>query len=221
MLLNSLSWWVHAGCRDAIVLVHGNTSQPSSWNNTYDGLLQAGYQGNEIFRPSWGNSTCAACNNHQGDEEIPIRNALNSALARSCSGKIDVIGHSMGATLAAQQIIKLNLSSQVDTFIGIAGAYRGLWSCGRYPFNVPTSTCGYFGLSVNSPFIRSITNQPLAAKIYSFKSWFDQINCATGICTVGGIHTSQIAGENSSISFNYGHFGLQSNTASEQLDLID
>lgn len=220
LLLTSISFSSWAACRDSVVLVHGNTSQPASWDNTYSKLKLEGYLDAEIYRPSWGNSVCAACNNHQGAEELPVRQALSEAVAQSCTGKIDVIGHSMGATLAAQQIVKLNLANQVDTFIGIAGAFRGLWSCGWYPFNVPTSTCGYYGLSVNSPFLNNIKGKSLATEVYSFKSWFDQINCATGVCTVGGVHTSQILGENSSFNFNEGHFGLQTDTAELQFHLI-
>ena len=34
-----------------------------------------------------------------------------------------MIGHSIGVTLAAQQIIKLNKSSQIDTFVGVTGVH--------------------------------------------------------------------------------------------------
>jgi len=120
-------------CVDAVVLVHGNTATPASWDNTVNKLLLNGYNDADIFRPDWGSKTCAACNNHNGSEEAPVAAAINAALNHSCTGKIDVIAHSMGATLAAQQINKLAIASSVDTFIGIAGAFRGLLSCGVYP----------------------------------------------------------------------------------------
>jgi triacylglycerol lipase len=44
--------------------------------------------------------------------------------------------------------------------------------------------------------------------------------CATGVCTVGGVHSSQITGENASYSFVAGHFGLLTGTAVFQADLI-
>ena len=207
-------------CNDAVVLVHGNTGSPSDWNNTYSELRARGYAAGEIQRPSWG-SSCAACNNHSGSEEPPVVDALVEALAVSCTGKIDVIGHSMGATLAAKQIADYNLQAQVDTFVGVAGAFRGLWSCGRYPWNVWNSTCGYWGLSVSSPFLDWLDGQPLGSRVYSIKSWADQVVCATGTCTVGGVHSSRISGETATYSFPYGHFGLQSYTASFQVDLLD
>ncbi|MDQ6647640.1 MAG: lipase family protein, partial [Pseudomonadota bacterium] len=143
-----------ATCHDTVVLVHGNTGSPADFQNTYNLLRQQGWSDVQIVAPTWGNTLCAACNDHNGSEETPVRNAISSAIASSCSGRIDVIGHSMGVTLAMREIDKLNVSSKVDVFIGIAGAVRGLWSCGMYPFNVATSTCGSWGLSVQNPFLQ-------------------------------------------------------------------
>ncbi len=211
-----------AQCRDAVVMVHGNAGYPSDWDNTYNELLSRGYSAAEIFRPSWGYKTCPACNDHYGWEEPPVANALLDAVNASCTGKIDVIGHSMGVTLAAQEIYLYSLEGVVDAFVGIAGAYRGLWSCGQYPYNVQNYTCGYYGLSVSSPFLDWLYGKPIGDRVYSMKSWNDQIVCSTGVCTVGGVHSSQIAGEDASYTFNqYGHFYLQSYTAVFQADLID
>lgn len=211
----------HAQCRDAVVMVHGNAGYPSNWNNTYDELLSRGYSSSEIFRPSWGSKSCPACNNHSGWEQTPVRDAISDALNASCTGKVDVLGHSMGVTLAAQEIYNNYWEDDVDTFVGIAGAYRGLWSCGQYPYNVQNSTCGYYGLSVSSPFLDWLFGKPIGNKVYSIKSWSDQVVCSSGVCTVNGVHSSQIQGENASYTFNYGHFGLQSYTADFQADLID
>lgn len=207
-------------CKDAVVLVHGNTASPSSWDNTVNLLLSNGYTTNDIYRPDWGSKFCASCNNHNGSEEVPVRQAINQAINNSCTGQIDVIGHSMGATLAAQQISKLGVSANVDTFVGIAGAFRGLWSCGVYPFNVWTSTCGTYGLSVQSPFLDSLFGDPLGAKVYSIKSNIDQVVCSTGTCSVGGVHSSRIWNEDATFTFSLGHFGLQSDTTQTQINLI-
>ncbi len=207
-------------CRDAVVLVHGNAGSPADFDNTYNALRANGYAASQILRPNWGSKTCPACNDHNGGEETPVLNAMVEALARSCTSRIDVIGHSMGATLAAHQIRKYGLRDQVDTFVGIAGAFRGLRSCGSYPFNVPTSTCGRWGLSVSSPLLDSLWGQRFGSKVYSIKSWIDQIVCFGGVCTVGGVHASSIPGENASYTYSYGHFGLLDYTAAQQLSLI-
>lgn len=210
----------HAACVDNAVLVHGNSGHPDDFDNTYVELRARGYTDAQIFRPDWGSKTCPACNDHSGSEETPVANALNAAIAASCTGKIDVIGHSMGVTLAAREIVKLGLASKVDTFVGIAGAYRGLLSCGVYPFNVPTSTCGAQGLSVGSPLLNGIYAKKLATKTYSIKSWIDEIVCSTGACIVYGVHSSSIAGENASYTFGYYHYQLLWFTPVLQADLI-
>jgi len=210
---------VSAACVDSVVLVHGNTGTPSDWANTYDILIANNYQVSEIFRPAWGGSS-ASNNNHSGSEETPVKNAISDALASSCTGKIDIIAHSMGVTLAAQQVIKLGESNNVDAFVGIAGAYRGLWTCGVYPWNFYTPTCGVNGLSVSSPFLDWLYGKNIANRVYSIKSWSDQIVCGSGTCTVGGVHSSQIVNENASYSYTLVHFGLQTYTASKQYSLI-
>jgi len=211
---------VSAVCKDSVVLVHGNTGNASDWQNTYDYFRSQGYSSNQLYRPEWGSKSCAACNNHSGSEETPVRQALQSALANSCTGKVDVIAHSMGVTLAAQQIIKLGAVSKVDAFVGVAGAYRGLWSCGTYPFNFATSTCGYWGLSVSSPFLDDLYGRKFASRVYLIKSYIDQVVCATGTCYVGGVHSSRIAGEKATYTYNYGHFGLQTYTYAKQYQLV-
>ena len=211
---------VDAACIDNVVLVHGNAGNPSDFNNTYNALRARGWAANQIFRPSWGSKTCAACNDHAGSEEAPVENALIDAIASSCTGRIDVIGHSMGVTLAAREIDKFALKPYVDSFVGIAGAYRGLWSCGTYPWNFLTSTCGGQGLSIGSPLLTGLAGKKPGARAYSIKSWSDQIVCSTGVCTVGGVHSSTVPGENASYTYVTGHFGLLTNTASKQVDLV-
>jgi len=210
----------NAACKDSVVLVHGNTASPSSWSNTLNELYSRGYSNSEIFTPNWGSKSCATCNNHSGSEEIPVRSAIVNAINSSCTGKIDIIGHSMGVTLAAQQIDKLAAASYVDTFVGVAGAMLGLRTCGVYPYNVWNSTCGSAGLSISSPFLDGIYGVPLGDKVYSMKSFIDQVVCASGSCYVYGVHSSRIWNENATYTYTLGHFGLQSDTASDQVDLI-
>lgn len=218
MFLTLTSFAVWAECFDPVVMIHGNGGDASDWNNTYSELISRGYSSADIYRPDWG-SSCVACNNHSGSEEVPVAGALLAAVENSCSGQIDVIGHSMGVTLAIKQIIDLGLENDVDDFVGVAGAVRGLRSCGYYPYYVYSSTCGYWGLSINSPFLNSIYNETFANEVYSIKSWSDQVVCYGG-CTVNGVHSSSIWFEDASYSYYLGHFGLQTNTAVKQVDLV-
>lgn len=209
-----------AACVDNVVLVHGNSGSPPDFDNTYVELRARGYTDAQILLPDWGSKTCAACNDHSGSEETPVANALNAAIASSCTGRIDVIGHSMGVTLAAREILKLGLAAKVDTFVGIAGGYRGLYSCGIYPYNVLTPTCGSNGLSIGSPLLNGLYAKKLATREYSIKSYIDEIVCSTGTCLVYGVHSSSIAGENASYTYPYYHYQLLWFTSILQADLI-
>lgn len=208
-----------AACLDNVVLVHGNMAYPSSWNNTVSTLKSRGYVDSQLYRPSWGSKTCAACNDHNSTNTTVVKNALQSALAASCTGKIDVIGHSMGVTLAMKAINELGYAAKVNTFVGVAGAQHGLNSCGVYPYNVLSTTCGSNGLSINSPLIKSVRGKRYGAKMYSIKSWMDEVVCM-GSCYVWGSHTSNIDMQNASYDYALGHFGLQTYTNSKQADLL-
>lgn len=210
-----------AACRDAVLMVHGNTAYPSSWNNTYNKLIANGWSSAEIVRPSWGSKTCAACNDHYGSELDTVKSAVSSALSKSCTGKIDVIGHSMGVTLAARAVTVMGKTGSVDSFVGIAGGVRGLNSCGVYPYNVLSTTCGAWGLSLKSKLVESIRGKKYGARVYSIKSYYDQIVCAGLGCYVEGTHTSNLYSQNASYTYNtLGHFGLQTDTATKQYELI-
>lgn len=89
-----------------------------------------------------------------------------------------------------------------------------------YPYNVWSSTCASAGLSVSSPFLDSLYGSRFGQKVYSIKSYSDQVVCATGSCLVYGIHSSSIWGENASYNYVLGHFGLQTDTAAQQYQLI-
>jgi triacylglycerol lipase len=209
----------HAACLDNIVLVHGNTAYPSAWNNTVSTLKSRGYVDSQLYRPSWGSKTCAGCNDHSSANTAPVKSALQSAAASSCTGKIDVIGHSMGVTLAMKAINELGYAGRVNSFVGVAGAQHGLNSCGVYPWNVLSTTCGSNGLSIDSPLIKSVRGKRYGAKMYSIKSWIDEIVCA-GSCYVYGSHTSNVDGQNATYDFALGHFGLQSSTTGTQANLL-
>ena len=224
LLLLVSAFAASAACVDSVVLVHGNSSNGGSWSNTRNLLLSKGYSSSQIHTPTWGSQSCGGvCNDHSGSEETPVRNAISSALSSSCTGRIDVIGHSMGVTLAMQQILKLGVAGRVDSFVGIAGAVRGLNSCGTYPYNVWNSTCGAWGLSKKSKLVESLRNKRVASRIYSIKSYNDGLVCAGGwaYCYVEGTHTSNVWYQNASYDYNsYGHFDLYQKTAQKQYDLI-
>ncbi|HJW12411.1 MAG TPA: alpha/beta fold hydrolase [Albitalea sp.] len=209
-----------AACLDNVVLVHGNGVTPATWNNTVSTLKSAGYVDSQIYRPAWGSTTCGgACNDHSAANTSPVKSAMQSAVAASCTGRIDVVGHSMGVTLAMKAINELGYAGKVNTFVGIAGAQHGLNSCGVYPFNVLTPACGANGLSIGSPLVNSVRGKRYGTKMYSIKSYVDEVVCVIS-CYVYGSHTSNVDMQNATYNFALGHLGLQSLTTGTQRDLV-
>ncbi|HRE18949.1 MAG TPA: alpha/beta fold hydrolase [Rhodocyclaceae bacterium] len=213
---------VQAACVDNVVMVHGNTGTPSQWDNTVSLLISKGWTSSQIYRPDWGYKSAlqASLNSHDSTNTGKVKTAITNALNSSCTGKIDVLGHSMGVTLAMKAINELGVSGRVDSFVGIAGAQHGLLSCGVYPFNVMTPTCGSQGLSVGSPLINSVRSKRYGARMYSIKSWMDEIVCGAGSCLIYGSHTSNIDYQNASYDYALGHFGLLFYTSTKQWELI-
>ncbi|CAN5348878.1 hypothetical protein BH11PSE11_BH11PSE11_33440 [soil metagenome] len=163
--LSVTAFAANAACLDNIVLVHGNTGDPSHWNNTVSTLKSRGYVDSQLYRPNWGSKTNAGSNDHNATNTNVVKSSLQAAAGASCTGKIDVIGHSMGVTLAMKAINELGYSGRVNTFVSVAGAQHGLNSCGVYPFNVATPTCGSNGLSIDSPLINSVRGKRYGAKM--------------------------------------------------------
>ena len=209
----------HAACLDNVVLVHGNAGSPSHWNDTVATLKGRGYLATQLFLPNWGSKTSPGSNDHGSTNTAVVKNSITAAYNSSCTGKIDVIGHSMGVTLAMKAINELGYAGRINSFIGVAGAQHGLNSCGVYPWNVANATCGANGLSIDSPLIKSVRGKRYGAKMYSIKSWFDEIVCI-GSCYVYGSHTSNVDLQNASYDYSLGHFGLVSYTTYGQANLI-
>ncbi|MCH8621548.1 lipase family protein [Undibacterium sp. TS12] len=219
MGLSLTAYTAQAACLDNVVLVHGNAGSPSDWNATISTLKSQGYTDAQFYRPNWGSKTNPAINDHSAANTNPVKASMQAAKAASCTGRIDVIGHSMGVTLAMKAINELAYSTSVNSFIGIAGAQHGLESCGVYPFNVFTPTCGSNGLSIDSPLILSVKNKRYGSKMYSIKSYIDEVVCI-GSCYVYGSHTSNIDGQNATYDFALGHFGLKDYTTYTQASLV-
>ncbi len=208
-----------AACLDNVVLVHGNADSPARWNNTVNTLKSRGYLASQLYLPNWGSKMNAGSNDHGAVNTGVVKSSLQAAAASSCTGKIDVIGHSMGVTLAMKAINELAFAGRVNSFVGVAGAQHGLNSCGVYPFNMGNATCGANGLSIDSPLIQSVRGKRYGAKMYSVKSWIDEVVCI-GSCYVYGWHTSNVDMQNNSYDHALGHFGLVKSTTSRQQELL-
>jgi hypothetical protein len=104
------------------------------------------------------------------------------------AGKVDVIGHWIGATLAARQVHRYGLSSKLHAFVGIASAFHGLHFCGTYLHDV-APICGRCGLSTSSPLLDALYGKRFGSRVYySSASHADPVVCCDGVRTVGHMH---------------------------------
>jgi hypothetical protein len=145
-----------------LILVHGNSDQAvggklGGWSGVIDGFKKAGYTSAEIYAVSWGpaDSYQAVYQYHSRAYLERIRGFIQAVLAYTGADKADVVGHSMGVTLARKAIVGGGasdalgggsydlgpaLTDRVDTFVGIAGGNLGLSTC--YFTGPSTPTCG-------------------------------------------------------------------------------
>jgi pimeloyl-ACP methyl ester carboxylesterase len=207
-----------AASGEPVVLIHGNGTGTSTWYYTENKLKANGYSDYYIIKPYWLSSSNAANNDHCGSELDKVKSALQTAYSRSKTGKIDVIGHSMGVTLGGKAIRDLNYRSKVRSFVGIAGAFRGLNSCTLSSY-LPTCSKNC-GLHYQSTILKDIKNYGyLGTYTYSIYSIYDEVVCA-GSCYIYGVHSSKPYSSNGNYHYYYGHMTLKNNTASKQYDLI-
>jgi triacylglycerol lipase len=145
-----------------LILVHGNSDQAvggklGGWSGVIDGFKKAGYTSAEIYAVSWGpaDSYQAVYQYHSKEYLTRVRAFIQAVLAYTEADKADVVGHSMGVTLARKAIVGGDasdalaggaydlgpaLTDRIDTFVGIAGGNRGLSTC--YFTGPSTPTCG-------------------------------------------------------------------------------
>ncbi len=243
-----------------VILIHGNsdkavgtgTAGQSGWNQTIAHLLASGYKTSEIYATTWGdaNALLSSQQYHSKKNIMHVRKFIEAVIAYTGASKVDIISHSMGVTLARKAIkggtandslaggsysVGSSLTSKVDTFVGIAGGNRGLYSC--YLSGPTTPTCGntnglYPGYLVGllitgrSAFLNDLlaTSGFEGSYRYSIWSTVDEIVAVGGTSgLVYGEYTSRIPGQTGEkvyYSFPYGHFNLKDMTQSVQLNMI-
>jgi hypothetical protein len=243
--------------RDPVVFVHGNSDSAlgagpglTGWTASIEHLISQGYRSSELYATTWGpaDPALSAYQYHSRAHLTRIRAFIEAVLEYTGAEKVDVISHSMGVTLARKAIkggyahdaaaggdydLGPSLSARVDTFVGIAGANRGLASC--YYSGPTTPTCGstngfYPGYMVGllGPFgvsdflVELNTGSHFEGDhVYSMWSTVDEV-IGYG-CVVWGRYTPQIPGQDGEVRFGsypYGHINVKDLTGSEQLRMI-
>lgn len=185
-----------------VILIHGNSdravtnnfpvsSNKWGWNNLISYLLRQGYDTQDIYAISWGDmdETKASLQYHSYKNIKRIRDFIQAVKTYTKSDEVNIVTHSMGVTLVRKAIqggfgndllrvpSYYYLGPQLDyikTFIGIAGANRGLKNCYKFP-QFPTCALSN-GLHPNSTLIFTLATQDkFAENIVSICSHFDHL----------------------------------------------
>ncbi len=177
-----------AVARTPVIFLHGNNDVPyatpcsptngkvqvlaqyladNGWNPSE--LWGLGYQGDQcdLVAAQGGDNTKRARIGHSHQANVPdLRRFVAAVLAYTGARQVDIVGHSMGATLAREWMRQDDVRHQVRRLVSIDGPHHGIINCSASPLNyyqlpafggfTPTSDlCQEVG-SPNTPFLRRL-----------------------------------------------------------------
>lgn len=241
-----------------VIFIHGNSdsalgtgsSLATGWRASIEYFKSQGYTSAELYATTWGpaNAAFSSQQYHSKDHLTRLRAFVTAVKTYTGAAKVDIVTHSMGVTLMRKVIkggsgndslaggtynLGGSLTSWVDTFVGIAGANRGLTTC--YLSGPTTPTCGstngfYPGYLVGGfgPYGVSAFLVDLAASshyegsyVYTMWSSVDEV---IGYGTiVYGTSTCRIPAQNGQRTFSsypYGHIGVKDQTGYYQWRMV-
>jgi len=241
--------------KQPVIFVHGNSDRClggliDGWQNSIEYFKLKEYRSAELYCTSYGTGSAltASTNYHSKDFIMRIRKMVEAVKAYTGAEKVDIIGHSMGVTLARKAIkggwatdllaggdyyIGGALTSSVDTFVGIAGGNQGLATC--YLTGPTTPGCGstngfypgqmWWGIVFGqSDFLKELNQGSGYEGSYRYSMWSSVDQVVTGACIVWFKNTCQVPGQTGEKSFNsypYGHIGLKDETGYYQYRMVN
>lgn len=222
---------------DPVIFIHGNSDSAAGWNASIEHFGSQGYKPSEMYAMTWGPQSplLASQQAHSRHYEEEVRGFIQAVKEYTGAEKVDVIGHSMGVTLARKAIqggdgfdpypggghydLGAPLTQSVDTFVGISGANHGLASALLTGNLVPTTNLAT-GLHPASAFLQDINGKNHDEGDHVFSIW-SQVDPILGVGTAGT--TGPIPGQDGQKvydSYPYGHMGSRDLSAEVQLAMI-
>ena len=169
--------------RVPVILLHGNNDVPFPTACSTSGKIQAlaqflsdngyapselwalGYQGDQCDLPA--DQTLRSRIGHSNQANVPdLRRFVAAVLAYTGATQVDIVGHSLGATLAREWMRQDRATSTVRRFVSIDGPHHGIINCSPDPLNfyqlpayggfTPSAeVCQELG-SPNTPFLKQL-----------------------------------------------------------------
>jgi hypothetical protein len=241
-----------------VIFIHGNSDSAigtgsaaaTGWRASIEYFKAQGYTSAELYATTWGPASALSASSqyHSKDNLTRLRAFVLAVKAYTGATKVDIVTHSMGVTLARKVIkggaandsangasynLGAALTSSVDTFVGIAGANRGLTSC--YMTGPTTPTCGStngfypgyliggFGPYGVSSFLVDLAGASHYEGTYVYTIWSSADEVVGYGTVVYGESTCRIPGQNGEKTFSgypYGHIGSKDQTAYYQWRMV-
>ncbi|WP_309890208.1 lipase family protein [Archangium sp.] len=222
--------------KEPVIFIHGNSDSAAGWKNSIEHFSKQGYKPSELYAMTWGPSDPmkAEQQHHSREYTEEVRAFIQAVKEYTGAEKVDVIGHSMGVTLARKAIqggdgfdpyegrkysLGKAMTDSVDTFVGIAGANRGLTSA-LFTGNLVPTTNRVSGLHPASAFLEDLNavNHDEGSHVYSMWSHVDElvgVGMARATSPIPGQDGQKVYG-----TFPFGHMGLKNLTAEAQLAMV-
>lgn len=137
---------------DVIIFVHGNGRDAEDWRPYFDAFFDAGVDKDRLWAISFDNSTMTH-NALARQLEDFVKNLFTWTGATTCS----IIGHSLGVTVSRVWMERYDRYTNVETFVGLAGANHGVTTCppqsvvSLLPDSHKYKPCQMIGSSVFTP----------------------------------------------------------------------
>lgn len=240
--------------KQPVIFIHGNSDRClggliNGWGNSVEYFKLKGYRSAELYCTTYGPGSIFSSSiyYHSKDFIIRIRKMVEAVKAYTGTDKVDIIGHSMGVTIARKAIkggwtsdllaggdyyIGPPLTSSVDTFVGIAGGNQGLVAC--YFTGPTTPGCGVtngfypgqmlWGLVYGqSVFLQELNQAAGYEGSYRYSMWSTVDQVVGSDCLVWFKNTCQIPNQTGEKFFNstpYDHIGLRDETTYYQYRMV-
>ncbi len=151
--------------RTPVILLHGNndTPYPTTCNGSYGAiqrfgqhLLDHGYAPREVWALGYQGDQCdlltdetrRAATAHTTIANVPdLRAFVDAVLDFTGATQVDIVGHSLGTTLAREWMRQDNAYGQVRRLVGVDGPNHGIINCSPSPQNYYVT----LGFTPNSP----------------------------------------------------------------------
>lgn len=180
------------------------------------------YTNAEIYGFSWGhqNPFLATLETHSHENILKIREFVLAVLEYTGAEKVQIVSHSMGVTMSAKAIIGGELtvpgditnltyhlgndiSDRIDSFVGIAGAFRGIENCRHFPF-IPTCNM-YNGLHPDSLLIQDLNTANVKFADRSLSVWSRDNDEILQSSNAGEYPSSRIPNQSNELVFERDH----------------